>query len=361
MLLIPAVFLVCIVVLLSVLQLMSPGKPKPFLDENGDPLAGSISEKVFINVNGIEQGMFIKSKNADNPVLLILHGGMPVYFLTEKYPTGLEDIFTVVWWEQRGSGISYSADIPRETMTAEQMISDTIAVTNYLRERFGVEKIYLMGHSGGTFIGIQTAEQAPELYYAYIGLAQMKDQLKSEMLAYEYMLAQFKENGNTKMARKLEAAPVTMADGVPDAYRQVRDVAMHSLGVGTTHDMDSVITGIFLPSLTSRDYTLMEKLNMWRGKSQSGISTMWNEMVITDLAEKVPELQIPVYFLEGVYDYTCAYTEAKAYFETLKAPVKGFYIFEQSAHTPIFEEPEKAQQILRVDVLTGTNSLADGK
>ena len=294
-------------------------------------------------------------------MLLYLHGGMPDYFLTEKYPTGLEEDFTVVWWEQRGSGISYSADIPPEAMTLEQMISDTIAVTNYLRECFGQDKIYLMGHSGGTFIGIQAAARAPELYYAYIGVAQMSDQLKSEVLAYDHMLAQFKESGNTRMVKKLEAAPVTLEDGIPDAYRRVRDVAMHSLGIGTTRDMNSVITGMFIPSLTSRDYTLMEKVNMWRGKSQSGISTMWNEMVITDLSEKVPKLNIPVYFLEGIYDYTCSYTEAKAYFESLKAPVKGFYTFEQSAHSPIFEEPEKMLNIMRVDVLTGTNSLADIK
>ena len=230
---------------------MEPRKTEPFVDENGSPLAGSISEKVFVNINGVEQGMFIKSKDATHPVLLYLHGGMPDYFLTQKYPTGLEDYFTVVWWEQRGSGISYSADIPPETMTLEQMISDTLEVTNYLRHRFGKEKIYLMGHSGGTFIGIQAAARAPELYYAYIGVAQMSYQLKSERLAYEYMLQQFKENGNTKMVRKLEAAPVTMTGGTPDAYLALRDEAMHSLGIGTTHDMNSVITGIFLPSLTS--------------------------------------------------------------------------------------------------------------
>jgi pimeloyl-ACP methyl ester carboxylesterase len=75
----------------------------------------------------------------------------------------------------------------------------------------------------------------------------------------------------------------------------------------------------------------------------------------------VPELDLPVYFLEGKYDYTCSYTEAKSYFETLKAPVKGFYSFEQSAHSPIFEEPVKMQKILREDVLAGTNRLADIK
>ncbi len=84
-----------------------PASPKPFFNKNGNPLAGSISEKVFVNINGMEQGMFIKSKNIKNPVLLYLHGGMPDYFLTQNYPIDLEDYFTVVWWEQRGSGISY--------------------------------------------------------------------------------------------------------------------------------------------------------------------------------------------------------------------------------------------------------------
>jgi len=289
----------------------------------------------------VEQGMFIKSKDVNNPVLLYLHGGMPDYFLTQKYPTGLEDYFTVVWWEQRGSGLSYSADISPETMTLEQIISDTLGVTNYLRHRFGKEKIYLMGHSGGTFIGIQAAAQAPELYYAYIGVAQMSNQLKSERLAYEYMLQQFKENGNTKMVRKLEEAPVTMTDGTPDAYLALRDPAMHSLGIGTTHDMNSVITGVFLPSLTSSEYTLGEKVNMWSGKSRSGVSPLWDDILSMDLSKEVTELSIPVYFFEGIYDYTCSYTLAKEYFEQLKAPIKGFYTFEQSAHSHCLKNLKK--------------------
>jgi len=361
MLTIPAVLLVCAFILVGVLLAYSPGKTEPFLDENGKPLAGSISEKVFVNINGVEQGMFIMSKDATHPVLLYLHGGMPDYFLTQKYPTGLEDYFTVVWWEQRGSGLSYSTDIPPETMTVEQLISDTLAVTNYLRHRFGQEKIYLMGHSGGTFIGIQAAARAPELYYAYIGVAQMSYQLKSERLADEYMLQKFQESGNLEMVRKLEAAPVTMTGGIPDAYIALRDGAMHSLGIGTTHAMKSVISGIFFPSLTFRGYTLMEKINMWRGKSQSGVSPFWDEMTATDLTIKVPELEIPVYFFGGIYDYTCSYTLAKDYLEKLQAPMKGFYTFEQSAHSPLFEEPEKMGHILQEDVLHGVNNLADTK
>ena len=361
MLTMPVVLLVCVFILVSALLAFSPGKPEPFLDENGRLLAGSISEKVFVNINGVEQGMFIKSKDATHPVLLYLHGGMPDYFLTEKFPTGLEDYFTVVWWEQRGSGLSYNSDIPPETMTLEQMISDTLEVTNYLRHRFGKEKIYIMGHSGGTFIGIQVAARAPELYSAYIGVAQMSYQLKSEKLAYEYMLEQFKENGKKEMVRKLEAAPVTMTGGTSDAYLAMRDPAMHSLGIGTTHDMNSVITGIFWPLLTSRDYTLIEKVNMLRGKANSGVAPLWDDFLATDLSKEVTELSIPVYFFEGIYDYTCSYTLAKEYFDQLKAPVKGFYTFEQSAHSPLFEEPEKMQYILQEDVLVGVNNLADTK
>ncbi len=256
-----SILLACMLILVGVLQLLSPGKPTPFVDENGSLLAGSISEKVFVNINGVEQGMFIMSKDTTHPVLLYLHGGMPDYFLTQKYPTGLEDDFTVVWWEQRGSGLSYYPDISPESVTLEQLISDTLEVTNYLRHRFGKEKIYLMGHSGGTFIGIQAAARAPELYYAYIGVAQMSYQLKSEQLAYDYMLEQFKENGNSGMVRKLEEAPVTMTGGTSDSYLALRDGAMHSLGIGTTHDMNSVLSGIFLPSLTFRGYTLSEKVN----------------------------------------------------------------------------------------------------
>lgn len=349
-----------VLLLAAYLRIISPGKPAPYIDQAGKPLDGSISEKVFIEVNGTRQGMFIKGKNISNPVLLYLHGGMPDYFLNLKYPSGLEDIFTVVWWEQRGSGMSYSADIPRESLNQEQMISDTLAVSNYLRQRFGVEKIYLMGHSGGTFIGIQTAARAPELYYAYIGVAQMADQLKSEQLAYDYMLAEYRKTGNQSMISKMEAAPVTAA-GVPDKYLLVRDVAMHDLGVGTMHDMKDVVSGIILPSFSCPDYTVGEKISMWAAKAKSGVAALFETIIATDLAQTTPEVKIPVYFFEGKYDYTCATSVARSYFETLKAPVKGFYLFENSAHSPIFEEPEKVQKIITEDVLKGSNNLADIK
>jgi pimeloyl-ACP methyl ester carboxylesterase len=360
MLAVASILLAALLILVSLLLLWSyPGKPRPFVDERGRPLAGSLSEKIFLDINGVKQGMFIKGKDPANPVLLYLHGGMPDYFLSQEFPTGLEEHFTVVWWEMRGSGISYSADIPPQTLTLEQMISDTLEVTNYLRRRFGQEKIYLMGHSGGTFIAIQAAAREPGLYHAYVGQAQMSHQLKSEKLAYDYMLQKFKENGNTEMVRKLEAAPVTMTGGTPDAYRALRDPAMHSLGIGTMHEMDSVVTGILLPSWQSRDYTFMEKLHTWTAKARSGVAVLWDDMLVTDLSQEVTELAIPVYFLSGIYDYTVNYTLAKDYFEKIEAPVKGFYTFERSAHSPMFEEPEETLKIMLEDVRAGANRLAD--
>jgi pimeloyl-ACP methyl ester carboxylesterase len=348
-------------ILTCILFVYSPGNVEPYLDATGKPIPGSISEKIYININGVEQGMFIKSKDATHPVLLFLHGGIPVYFLTKKYPTGLEDYFTVVWWEQRGSGISYSSGIPPESLTLEQMISDTKEVTNYLRKRFGQEKIYLMAHSGGTFIGMHVAARAPELYHAYIGIGQMTYQLNSERLAYEYMLKEYKAKGNKKMVQKLESAPVTLTGGIPTHYLSVRDEAMHALGIGTTREMNSVIKDIFLPSLLSSEYTLTEKVNTWRGKSRSGVHVLWNTILVTDIAKEVPEVTIPVYFVHGIYDYTVNYNLAKDYFQNLKAPLKGFYTFQQSAHSPMFEEPERMRQILQADVLAGRNNLADKK
>lgn len=318
-----------------------------------------VSEKAFADINGVRQGMFIRTENAANPVLLSLHGGMPEFFLADRYPSRIQENFTVVWWEQRGAGLSYSASIPPGTMTAEQFIADTLAVTDYLRHRFGTEKIYLMAHSGGTFIGLQAAARAPERYRAYIGVAQVVNQLKSEALAYQYMLERFRQTGNSRMVRRLEAAPVTVATGIPHRYLAARDRAMHRLGVGTMRDMTSVARGIVWPSLISPHYTMREKVGLWRGKLSAGVSALWDDMLATDLADLVRKLELPAYFFHGRYDYTVSYQLARDYVAQLKAPLKGFYTFDRSAHSPLLEEPCRARRILTDDVLAGTNSLAD--
>jgi pimeloyl-ACP methyl ester carboxylesterase len=244
-------------------------------------------------------------------------------------------------------------------MTIEQFISDTLAVTDYLRERFHQDQIYILGHSWGSLIALRAAARSPERFKAYLGMAQMVHQLESEKVAYDHMLAAYRERGDLKMIRELEAAPVTMTGGTPERYLRLRDTAMHRLGVGTTHDMTSVITGIFLASWRFRGYTLREKINLWRGRAFSRSLGLWNQFLTIDLRKTVPALQIPAYFFVGRFDYTCVTSLAKDYYDQLQAPVKGLYVFDYSAHSPLLEEPQKAHRILEHDVLGGATTLAD--
>jgi pimeloyl-ACP methyl ester carboxylesterase len=317
------------------------------------------TEKVFVSLNGVRQGMFITGADHPAPVLLYLHGGMPEFFLERAHPSGLERLFTVVWWEQPGSGLSSRAGMRRDRITVDRLIDDTLALSDHLRQRFDQPRIYLMGHSGGTFIGIQAVAWAPDLFHAYVGVAQISDQLESEALAYRYMLEECLTRGHGRLARRLRKCPVTKDVGTPAAYLRVRDTAMHRLGVGTMRSMRSVMSGIVLPSLRCRDYSVSERVRLWVAKAGSGASVVWDAMLATDLRRLVQEVRVPTYFLHGVHDHTCSYSLAREYFQSLTAPTKGFYSFESSAHSPIFEEPERAQRILRTDVLRGTTSLAD--
>ncbi len=347
--------LACIIILLFVLQVYSSGKAIPFKDNNGNLIQGSISEKIYVKINGMKQGMFIKGKDKSKPVLLFIHGGpgMPEYAISRKYPIVLENYFTVCWWEQRGSGLSYNSEIKPEQLTFEQLISDIIEVTYYLRKRFGQDKIYLMAHSGGTFIGIQAAAKAPELYKAYIAIEQISNQLESEKLAYHYMVEQYTKLGDKKMLQKFDKYPISQIN--TPSYYTMRDAPMHELGIGTTHKMKSVLSGIFLPVMFNREYTLIEKINIWRGKFFStNKAGLWNKLVVTDLTKKVNKLDIPVFFFHGIYDYTVSYPLAKDYFDKLQSPEKCFYTFEESAHSPLFEETEKMQNILQ-GILIKTN------
>jgi pimeloyl-ACP methyl ester carboxylesterase len=97
---------------------------------------------------------------------------------------------------------------------------------------------------------------------------------------------------------------------------------------------------------------------LWKGKWSAHTTRLWNQLLATDIPAEFPALEIPVYFFHGIFDYTVCYPLSKDYFEKLQAPLKGFYTFENSAHSPLFEEPEKVLKILREDVLAGTINLA---
>ncbi len=150
---------------------------------------------------------------------------------------------------------------------------------------------------------------------------------------------------------------MSMEQGTSDGWMRLRDTAMHRAGVGHMRTMDSVVTGIFLPMWRVRAYTLGEKINVWRGKVWSR-PFFWETLLRDDLAARLTRFEIPVYFLVGRHDFTANADLSRAYFDAIEAPLKGFYMFENSAHSPLFEEPERATQILLHDVLAGRHALA---
>jgi pimeloyl-ACP methyl ester carboxylesterase len=351
-------------ILLCILLVYSTGRIKQYLDDTGKPIPGSISEKIFVKIGGAKQGIFIKSRTINNPVLLYVHGGpaFPNYFLIDKYKPGLEDYFTVCYWEQRGGGLSYTSEVTLKSMNFNQLAADAIEVTNYLRKRFGKEKIYIMAHSGGTPIALLAVQRQPELFNVYMGMGQITNQAESEKMAYKYMLEQYVADGNKKRIRELKKYPVLESDSnIISFYKStIRDKYMHELGIGTMHKMKSVFRGIFIPVWVCKAYTFKEKINIWKSKfSFLPKTNLINEILKTDFTTTIDTLKIPIYFLSGKYDLTVNINLSKAYLNKLNAPLKGFYTFSNSAHSPLFEEPGLVRKIIEKDILNNKNSLAD--
>lgn len=332
-------FLLVVLIILIILTWILPPFTTKVKHSNG-----GIGEKVFLEIGGIRQGMIIKGNDTGNPILLFLSGGpgIPEYFLDYQYPTFLENEFIVCFWDWRGTGLSYRKFISPESMTREQFIADTFEVTEYLCKRFETDKIYLAAHSFGTSIGIQAVAECPKLYNGYIAISQMSDQPRSEQLAYEYMLSLCEKEDNRKLLKQLTDNPF----GIESYFNSgIRDKAMHTFGVGTTRSMKSVITGIFFPSFRMTDYSLKERINIWVGKSF--VNQSMRNIFTFNAFETVKSVNVPVYFFAGKYDYTCCYELQKEYFEFLEAPEKYFYTFENSAHSPLFEEPKEAEKIMK--------------
>lgn len=318
-----------------------------------------MTEKIFVTINGCRQGMFLQTQNDNKPVLLFVHGGpgSPEFVLNSKYPSGLESLFTVCWWEQRGSGLSYSKQIAKTEMTPETMISDTVAVAEYLKNRFSCKKIYLMGHSWGSVLGLLAAHRHPELFYAYLGTGQIKNAYQSEQLAYSFLLNEFEKTGNQKMVHKLKKFSVDAGGELSPQYFGLRSQAMDLLGVGIMHKGYSALQ-LAKDIFSFRGYSWKEKINFFRGSAFSAQCLM-PVVLKLDLSETVQQLEIPFYLFQGKFDVQTSYTLAKQLFEQIDAPTKGFYTFHNSAHSPCFEEAEQMKKILAEDVLNATATHAD--
>jgi Predicted hydrolases or acyltransferases (alpha/beta hydrolase superfamily) len=345
---------------LIVLAVNSPGKLEMLKDSEGKEIVGSLAEKNFIEIGGIRQGFFIRAENPENPVVLFLHGGpgspeLPLlipYEVSER----LEKHFTVCYWDQRGAGMSFSNSIDPATMTTEQMVEDTRQMTEYLQHRFNQEKIYLIGHSWGSYLGVKTIEKYPENYIAYIGIGQVTNQVKSEKLAYDYMLQHATEINDKSSVKNMKKFDKNAPDFPSiDYLGTVRGPLMNKYGIGFTHKNTPSMIGMMKMILFFKGYTLSEKTGCLRGMMFS-LKTLWNDVIEDNLFESSVTFQVPVYITHGKYDYQVSHTLASEWFEKIEAPQKAFYTFEKSAHGTIMEEPEKFVQIIRNIALKNTEN-----
>jgi len=335
-----------VVVLLSVvfLWLKSPGKTDPFTDANGSKLEGSIAVIEQISLGGVDQYLIIRGADQNKPVMLFLHGGpgSPEYAFMKEYNPFLENDFVMVYWEQRGAGKSWSKNIPPESMTLEQMISDTRELSEYLAERFDKEKIYVMGHSWGSFLGILTAYQHPELFHAYFGIGQVCDQYRGELVSFEWVKEQARKHNDKRAIKTLENLNFPDSLAGSDAWKGFlmteRKYVMR-YGGGVTREMRGMGPLVKM-LLTTREYTFCDKMNFMKGTMFS-LEHLWLEVVHANLFNEIDSMQVPVYIFQGVYDYQTPYVVARDFYEQLKAPHKEFFTFENSAHSPLLEDVER--------------------
>lgn len=336
---------------LIILALNSPGKPEPLKDKDGKKIEGSISEKIFIEIGGVKQGFFIRSENRDNPVILFLHGGpgspeLPMFYPFETSER-LEKYFTVCYWDQRGAGMSYHRSIDPSTMTLTQMIEDTQQVTEYLKQLFNKEKIYLMGHSWGSYLGVKTIEKHPENYESFIGIGQVSNQLESERIAYNYMLQHAKGINDKGAVKKLNRFDPNASDFPSHKYLlSTRSLLMNKYGIGIMHTEGFSLSGLIKNMLTFKGYTISEKLFYFKG-SMFSLENVWHYIANDNLNETSVNFEVPVYIIHGKYDYQVSYTLARQFFNNIEAPKKAFYTFENSAHSPNVEEPERFVTVVR--------------
>lgn len=337
------------VVLAILLWVKSPGTAEPIRDSHGKTIPGSISVIEKVMLGGQEQYLIIRGKDKNKPVMLFLHGGpgSPEFAFMKSMNRGLENDFVMVYWEERGAGKSFSKNIPAESMTLPRFISDTRELSILLAKRFKKDKIYLMGHSWGSLLGILTAYRYPELYYAYFGIGQACSQYRAEKLSFAWAKEQALQHNNRHAIQALNKLtfPDSLATGNiwPDYLMSERDY-LYLFGGGLNHKMTS-ITPIVKMLLNTREYTINDKLNFLRG-SLFSLNLLWPTVIKENLFREIDSMRIPVYIFQGKYDHQTSYAVAKDFYNQLKAPKKEFFTFENSAHSPLMEEPEKFNSIV---------------
>ena len=295
-----------------------------------------IDKKESRSIGGITQWISLRSDNIKNPIILFLHGGPGTAQISfsRKSQRMLEDSFLVVNWDQRGSGRSYSRSLGKEDMKIKCFVEDAEELIEYLLQRFGQEKVYLVGHSWGTIIGAYLAAKRPDLIWAYIAIGQIVDMERGEIISYQFTLDEARRLNNKKAIQQLEKI------GQPP-YANLNDAGVQRNWLSKFHGAayEGTLEGTILKNISIRDLRPFDIIRFVAGAMFS-LSTLEDEQNKVKIIQEVPEMKVPVYFCCGRRDYNVPFELVVEYAEKLKTPQKRIVWFEHSAHVPNFEEPE---------------------
>lgn len=310
-----------------------------------------IDRKERVLLGGMKQTIHIWGTKPENPVVLFLHGGPGVpnrHGMAVRHMDLLDD-FTIVAWDQRGTGGSYFGCDP-ETLTLEQLISDCAQLLEHLCKTLNKKKIFLLGASWGTELGTFVCLRHPELVAGYIGYGQVVNGVENENVSYAYTLEQAKKAGCQEDIAKLEqiGPPVKgqykpVFEGLMAQRRLLKKYGGHSTKSG------GYFKGTVLPILKSPELSLRDKIGTAKGYKLC-LSRMWPTIVDYDFMDS--KFQVPYYIFQGRKDQNTPASLIQAYYDSIQAPDKDLVWFENSAHGPMGEEPEKFKKLMREKLLT---------
>lgn len=294
-----------------------------------------------VRLGGIDQVVNVRGRDRRNPILLVLHGGpgFPESALAWWNTQALEEYFTVVHWDQRGAGRTYLLNDPAAvapTMRPERFVADAEELVASLRREFRKDKVFVLGHSWGSFVGLELAQRRPEWLHAYIGVGQAANTPESERRGYAYALAAARREGNAQAVAELEAIAPYAAPGRPIPLESIvvqRRWSDYYGGVMAYRQRQT--NGI--AARLSPDVPDAEASRIYEGNGYSQ-QYLFSTVLSFDLG-RVTRLRTPLILLEGRHDRTVNSEVAREWFDRVQAPEKRFVWFEHSGHEVMTEEP----------------------